>query len=262
VGRAGRAFTTEPFEAYERALEKLAERRDERGAPFPYEPVADCEERAHRMIGAPWPCDERDAFDAVWTATLADLAGKRLEVGRGAFGGWDDGDPRFVRLAWCLARHLRPERVLETGVARGLATRAVLEAFGRNGGGHLWSVDLPPLLEHDLSNETAAAVPARLRDRWTLVQGSSRRILPGLAGGLRPFDLFIHDSMHTTRNVLFELEYVWPALSPGGVVLIDDVEKNAAMAQFTNEHPDAPSMTCTSEDGEVLIGCIVKPADR
>jgi hypothetical protein len=83
--------------------------------------------------------------------------------------------------------------------------------------------------------------------------------MPGLAGGLRPLDLFVHDSMHTTRNVRFELEHVWPALSPGGAILIDDVEKNAALAQFAREHPGVPWMTGTSEDGQVLIGCLVKP---
>jgi predicted O-methyltransferase YrrM len=153
-------------------------------------------------------------------------------------------------------------RVLETGVARGLTTRAILEALERNGTGHLWSVDLPPLLEHDLSDETGAAVPARLYDRWTLVRGSSRRVLPELIADLGQIDLFVHDSMHTTRNLRFELERIWPALRSGGAALIDDVEKNAATAQFLQAHPPTPTVICAADDGKVLIGCLFKREGR
>jgi hypothetical protein len=197
----------------------------------------------------------------VWEAGTADLAARGLEVGRGAFGRWDDADVRLGRLAWCLARHLRPERVVETGVARGLTTRVLLEALARNGGGRLWSIDLPPLLEHGLADETGVAVPERLRDRWTLLRGSSRRLLGGLVAGLGRIEVFVHDSMHTTRNVRFELERVWPALTPGGAALIDDVERNAATGRFLQARPDTAAVICTSGDGAALIGCLVKPLD-
>jgi hypothetical protein len=261
VGRAGKAFTAQPYEALERTLERISERRDQRASAYPYEVTNAYEERLHQLIGAPSPCEESRIFDDVWTATLDDLAARRLQIGRGAFGGWDDGDARFVRIAWCLARHLRPKRVLETGVARGLTTRALLEAFERSDAGRLWSIDLPPLLELDLAKETAAAVPDRLHDRWTLLRGSSRRVLHPLVTGLGRIDLFVHDSMHTTRNLRFELEQVWPALTPGGAALIDDVEKNTATAQFLQAHPKASSMMCTSDDGDVVIACIIKPTN-
>ena len=195
----------------------------------------------------------------MWRAALDDLAARGLQVGRGAFGGWDDGDGRLVETAWCLARHLRPKRSVETGVARGLTTRALLEALERNGHGHLWSIDLPPLLESNLSEETAAAVPQSLYERWTLLPGSSRRVLPGLVADLGPIDLFVHDSMHTARNVSFELEHVWRALVPGGAMLIDDVEKNVATSRFLEAHPNTPAAIFASDDGKVLIACLIKP---
>jgi hypothetical protein len=102
-------------------------------------------------------------------------------------------------------------------------------------------------------------VPERLYERWTLLHGSSRRRLPDLVGDLREIDLFLHDSMHTTRNLRFELEQVWPALRPGGVVLIDDVEKNVATGRFLKAHPETASVIAPSDDGKVLLACIVKP---
>jgi hypothetical protein len=224
MARASKAFASQPYEAVERMREKAAENRDGRDAPYDYYVTAHSDERIHELIGAPWPCESANAFGEVWQAAIHDLEERRLQIGRGAFGGWDDGDPQLVRLAWCLVAHLRPSKILETGVARGLTTRALLEGLERAGNGHLWSIDLPPLLEHDLASETAAAVPRRLYPRWTLRQGSSRSVLPSLVDELGEIDLFVHDSMHTTRNVVFELEQVWPALAPGGVALIDDVE--------------------------------------
>jgi hypothetical protein len=258
AARASTAIVAQPYEGVQRTLERVAEWRDSRRAPWPYQATEAFESRVHDLMGASWPC-EHDGFDDVWNAGLEDLAARGLQVGRGAFGGWDDGDKRLGRMTWCLARHLRPERVVETGVARGLTTRVLLEALVRNGSGRLWSIDLPPLLETGLAEETAAAVPERLRDRWTLIRGSSRRMLPRLVSELGRIDLFVHDSMHTARNLRFELERVWPTLTPGGAVLIDDVEKNVATGEFLQARPGTPAVISSSEDGEVLIGLLAKP---
>jgi hypothetical protein len=244
----------------ERTAEKVAGWRDARASAFRYVVTESAEARAHEMIGSHWPCQETEVFETVWDETMDDLAERSLSIGRGAFGGWDDGDSRLARLAWCFARHLRPSAVLETGVARGLTTRVLLEALERNGDGRLWSIDLPPLLQEDLASETAAAVPTGLTHRWAFVRGSSRRVLPAVVREMREIDLFVHDSMHTTRNVLFELEQVWPRLAPGGAVLVDDVNRNGAMGRFLQSHPGTPSMICAADDGEALIGCLVKPS--
>jgi methyltransferase family protein len=259
VARANRAIAGHPYEGIERVLERITERRDRRRAPWPYVASQACEEQVHAQIGEPWPCKEHDGFDDVWDGALAELEARGIHVGRGTFGGWDDGDPKLARVAWCLTRHLRPARVVETGVGHGLTTRVLLEALERSGRGHLWSIDLPPLLEHRFADETGVAVPERLRKRWTLLHGSSRRRLPALLASLRQVDLFLHDSMHTTRNLRFELDRVWPALAPGGAVLIDDVDKNVATGQFVEAHPGVPCVMARSEDGQAMIGCVVKP---
>jgi predicted O-methyltransferase YrrM len=259
VRDAAAAIATQPGEGVERTIERVAEWRDIRRRDWEYETVDAVDRALPELLGA---CDayDPDGFEEVWEAALRDLRAQGLATGRSAFGGWDDADPRLAWLAWVLTRHLRPEFVVETGVARGLTTRVVLEAMGRNGLGRLWSIDLPPLIRRELAQETGAAVPAGLRDRWTLLVGSSRRMLAGLVDGLPRVDLFVHDSMHTTRNVRFELDRVWPVLRSGGAVLVDDVEKNRATAEFLSEHPFAPSLICRAEDASALIGVVIKPA--
>jgi len=220
------------------------------------------EARLHEQIGVPWPCPETESFDRTWEAALDELASRGLAVGREAFGGWDDGDRGLSRALWCLVHHLRPEHVVETGVGRGLTSRIVLESLEENGNGHLWSVDLPPPLSPSLRRETGAAVPERLRPRWTYVRGSSRRRLPQIVAEIGSVDLFVHDSMHTTRNVEFELERVWPALLRGGAMLVDDIEMNRGFELFVEHHgEDLSRLIATSDDGVRHFGLIARPKD-
>ena len=77
----------------------------------------------------------------------------------------------MARAAWCTVLHQRPSVVVETGVARGVTSRVVLEALDRNERGHLWSIDLPHPREKDLHAQIGAAVPSSRRSRWSFVEG-------------------------------------------------------------------------------------------
>jgi hypothetical protein len=255
--RATKAIAAHPYEGVERTRERLAEWRDSGSRGWPHPTTDALEERVHELVGARWPCDH-DGFEEVWQSALEELRARGLEVGRGVFGGWDDADVRLARVSWCLVRALRPRCVVETGVGRGLTTRVMLEALARYGGGRLWSIDLPPLIESGLAAEAGVAVPARLRHRWTLIHGSSRRRLPAALDALGEIDLFVHDSMHTTRNLSFELSHAWRALKSTGAAVIDDVEKNSATSRFLEARPGTEAVISPSGDGAALIGVLFK----
>jgi len=259
VARVLLAISLDPLESAERIRERVAERWEKRRcAPPSYASDNDWALQLHGLIGAPWPCPEHAVFEALWLHTVHSLRSRGLEVGRRVFGGWDDADPALARAAWCLTLHLHHERVVETGVARGLTTRFVLEAMERSGRGHIWSIDVPPLIERHLTAQTGAAVAERLRKRWTYVRGSSRRQLPRLLAELGPIGLFLHDSMHTTRNVLFELRAAWSALTPGGVALVDDVDLNRGLALFTARASEADTIIGPADDRCRLVSAIRK----
>jgi predicted O-methyltransferase YrrM len=147
--------------------------------------------------------------------------------------------------------------VVETGVGRGVTTRVILQALTRNGHGHLWSIDVPPLLERGLADETAAVVSTSDTDRWTFIRGSSRRRLRGLLVELGYVDVFLHDSFHSARNLLFEWETVFPHLRRPGVLLADDVHRNAALAEFTRVHPALDRIVCGHSDRGGLFAILV-----
>jgi Methyltransferase domain len=252
--RVAGALSRDPAEAVERIRERVAERRERRAGPSFYTPETDWEARLHALLGVEWPCAARPEFDPIWSDVRRLLTEQNLSVGRGAYGGWDDADPAFARAVWCLARHLRPANVVETGVARGITTRFLLEAIERNGSGRLWSIDLPPLLDRELRSQTAAAIPERCRKHWQYVEGSSRRRLPPLLADLDVIDLFVHDSIHTGRNLRFELDRVLAVLGARGAVVSDDVHMNAAFQDYGGRG----TLVCPSDDGAGLFGIIVR----
>jgi hypothetical protein len=254
------ALLRAPLEGIERARERVAQRRERREAPQRYEAEPEWEQRLHGLLGSRWPCDARSESEDLWRETLGSLTARGLAVGRGSYRGWDDADPALARAAWCLTLHLRPGKVVETGVARGITTRFILEGLERNGVGRLWSIDLPPLRQGYSPGETGAAVPERCRARWTYIKGSSRRRLPRLLAELDEIELFVHDSMHTARNLSFELHHAWPSLRPGGALLVDDVDHNDAFQSFTEELTGLRSLIVHHDDGEGLAGIILKDA--
>jgi predicted O-methyltransferase YrrM len=145
-------------------------------------------------------------------------------------------DSLLARCCYLVCRLLEPTVVLETGVAYGVSSAFILRALEENSRGVLHSVDLPPL-RREADRFWGIAVPEALKGRWNLHRGSSRRVLPELLGGLGSVDLFVHDSLHTYRNMRREFEAVWPYLRTGGVIVADDVERNRAFGELRQKNP-------------------------
>jgi predicted O-methyltransferase YrrM len=153
----------------------------------------------------------------------------------------------MIRAVWCLLRHLKPEKVIETGVARGFTSRFILEALERNSAGYLWSIDLPPVLAPELHAQVGAAITPQLRHRWSYVRGTSRQRLQKLLERVGEIGLFVHDSRHTEENLRFELDKAWIALQPGGAMVADDIDTNWGFHSFNREISGYQVLTCYAE---------------
>jgi hypothetical protein len=259
VARIGRVLVADPRGAAERARDLIADRRERRRRPYPYDSLSNWHRSMHDLFALPWPCAVQTEFGGLWSQLVEEMATRGLAVGRSTFGGWDDAGPALALASYCLVRHLRPRQALETGVAHGVTTRFVLEALERNGSGRLASIDLPPLLATDLHREIAVAVPEGRRGRWTLCVGSSRQRLDPLLERLGSIDIFVHDSLHTERNLRYELDRAWRSLEPGGAVLLDDVDYNPGLSTFVGREPSARWVVARHDDGRRLFGILRKP---
>jgi predicted O-methyltransferase YrrM len=218
-GRIAVLLARHPLEAIDRIRGRIELRREGQAATPP-RANPDWQRVLHGSLGQAWPCGETYMFRELWKGIEQELH----EAGIG-----HDADPAVAAALWCIARHTSTTRVVETGVARGVTSRVLLEALGPEG--KLWSVDLPPLLP-DWFDQVGLAVHERLRSRWRYVRGSSRRWLPRVLTGVESLDLFVHDSLHTRPTMTFELDLAWDHLRPGGFILADDVDRNEAFAEF------------------------------
>lgn len=152
---------------------------------------------------------------------------------------------------YAVLRAVRPEVVVETGVANGFSTAFSLLALRSNETGHLHSIDLPREVGREYEPgtfyegegragippgaEPGWLIPPALKERWTLILGRSQEELPALLERLVTVDVFMHDSEHSFDCMWFEFNAAWPALRPGGVLISDDVNSTEAFGRFAGQ---------------------------
>lgn len=138
-------------------------------------------------------------------------------------------------MLYILVRLYRPTLCLETGVFYGGTTSFILNALRRNNHGALISIDLPRAGNDDSPKHHQVGdsedIPAGLdigfiihpaqKERWTLVRGSSLAEIPRIH---ETIDMYNHDSDHSFNFVKKEMELVLPKLSPGAVIMADDLD--------------------------------------
>jgi len=203
-----------------------------------------------------------DCSEALGEPALAHIETRVTEAQAGLFAGapfkaFHNGDCLLARCCYVAARALRPNSVIETGVCYGVTSAHLLQALALNGIGHLHSVDLPPLARN-ADDFVGRLIPEELRSRWTLYRGTARRRLRPLLEKLGRIDLFVHDSLHTYRNMRMEFEMVWPFLRPGGVLISDDVGGNTAWQELACLPAVACSFVVREQNKDSSFGVAVK----
>lgn len=142
---------------------------------------------------------------------LLDEARSRVERSKVAMGG--AGDIHLLYAATILSGALR---VVETGVAYGWSSLAILAALQSRDDGRLVSVDMPyPKMNNE--DFVGIVVPERLRNQWVLVREPDRN---GLVKAIARFggsiDLCHYDSDKSWYGRQFGYRLMWEALRPGG----------------------------------------------
>lgn len=179
------------------------------------------------------PAQVRGLYKEVLTSGfIADVAAKR-----GLRPGFFDFSMLCVLRAptlYVICRILKPEAVVETGVADGFSSSFILKAMEVNNQGHLYSIDLPNQAGHEIRQDktTGWIIPDKLRTRWDLILGASSEELSPLLRKLNKIDMFYHDSDHSYENMEFEFNAAYQHLNKNGILISDDITDNSAFDEF------------------------------
>jgi len=137
------------------------------------------------------------------------------------------------KFLYYIIRILKPKNIVETGVAYGTSSAYILKALKDNGSGRLHSIDsiFRPWQSEEM---IGAIIPESLKTKWNLVLGKSSNELQNLFDTLN-VDIFIHDSLHTYKNMMFEFNIALKKIDENGLIISDDVLGNDAFNDFTKE---------------------------
>jgi predicted O-methyltransferase YrrM len=129
-----------------------------------------------------------------------------------------------------ITRILRPKIAVETGVSAGRSSSYLLCALNENNLGKLYSID--PYCK------AGSAIPEIIKDRWHFVNATSKEALVKLLSRTGEIDFFLHDSLHTYDNMLWEYETVWPHIRHNGILMSHDVNWNSSFKDFSKHIND------------------------
>lgn len=162
-----------------------------------------------------------------------------------------------IDFLYTLAESTGARRVVETGVAYGWSSLALLLSLQKRPGARLYSIDLPYFERHN-DRWVGIAVSDELRPLWKLYRMADRQGLPRAlheAGGA--LDIAHYDSDKSLEGRAFAYPRLWQALRPGGILLSDDIQDNMGFAQFCAGLGRTPIVL--RKGGEDFVGLLKKP---
>ena len=151
----------------------------------------------------------------------------------GAASRWD------CAIVYAVAKGMKPEEVIETGTGVGATSLMALRGTDGAPAATLTTFDREESVTGDDAipyyrweelplSGVGRLIPEQDQDRVVFVLGDIRQTLPKWVHEerLSPRNpvraLVILDSLHTPEHQRFEMEYIWPVLAEGSVVLCDD----------------------------------------
>ena len=175
-----------------------------------------------------WDTISRFAAEIRASDFMSDMIRRRDAYGsEGAMGAID------CATLYGLTRWLRPTVVVESGGYVGMSSAFILKALTDEGlaAAKLHSIELSQeceqgaLIPEELRSVSSSFVPMRGRIEDFL----KRNELPS------SIDMFLHDSSHSYRHMLWEFHQFWPRLRDGGLLVSHDVQMNAGFPEFVAE---------------------------
>ena len=160
----------------------------------------------------------KDLFSTV-TKTQSNITSSR----------WNAEEQLFI-LLYSLIRANKSKLIIETGVANGITTNAIMKALEESGGdGELNSFDVLP--------ETSKAYLGGGNWNFYLLKGKKvHKQINSEVSSLQNVDIWVHDSNHGYRWQKFEYLLALSVLNKNGILISDDIDASSAWGELAKTH--------------------------
>ena len=139
------------------------------------------------------------------------------------------GGMAHLNLIYNLNKYLKPNKILETGVAFGWSTLVFI--LSKSKIASLISIDLSyPTASSE--NFVAMAVPNNLKKKYKLLRGIDNNFLKLFKYKKIYFDLIHYDSDKSYIGRKKNYELIWKILKKNGCFISDDISDNSAFYEF------------------------------
>ena len=129
-------------------------------------------------------------------------------------------------LLYSIIRKMKPEKIVETGVANGVSSYFILHALLNNGRGSLISIDI--------SDNVGTILTQEEKINWELIVLSkpSKAKFKKTMSKIGEIDVFLHDSNHNYHWQSIEYNSAFMQIRPHGFLMSDDVDSSYAFLDF------------------------------
>jgi len=141
-----------------------------------------------------------------------------------------NAEKQLFTLLYAVVKAKNPKVVIETGVANGITTNAIMKALELNkNNGELHSFDI--------LQETSKAYIGKGKWNFHLLnpKNTHKQIVKEITK-LPKADIWVHDSDHGYRWQKFEYLLALKSLNTGGILISDDVDASSAWGELSKTH--------------------------
>jgi predicted O-methyltransferase YrrM len=150
-----------------------------------------------------------------------------------------DSNPKTLELLSLLVSDIRPNVVVETGIANGTSTRSILNAFKDN------MLITSKLFSFDIDSRVATNdLLENSQFNFVLVGETS---FADAMAEIEVIDIFYHDSDHSYENQMLEYTLAWEKIRKGGALVSDDINWSNAFLDFCKRVGRPPLVLADTE---------------
>ncbi len=162
-----------------------------------------------------------------------------------------------LELIYYLSRKIDAAKIIETGVAYGWSSLALLLAAKQSEKeAGLYSSDMPyPKMNNE--DFVGCVVPENLRKNWNLIRLPDASALKKIFGLQKTFDLCHYDSDKSYAGRMKTYPLLWNHLRPGGYFISDDIGDNVAFKEFVESINESCDVVFYPEEDK-YVGIIKK----